>query len=964
MADQAKASSTFLGSFSPWSRSGTPPPKSPQVKPQNKPEGLRQSTGVDHAISIRPSPSLRRYPRDCPPIAARWYYAVDVAKRKPLSTPGEGAEQVKTAATPKKFVQFSVDDSQALEKTYVSLDTDAPVDDSAPTTSTRVPVNEDYLFDVHIEKRELEPAYWLGPTYEVRRGSWFFQETSTLRPCDENLANQLEEGFLKITPWRQPVSARSQSQPRARPRSQLIEQTNAQKAEGTATPTETPTLDSYSSNSYRLFGSWMNTMVTYQDDHVAYLTQDDFVSRLSINVWERFGTYGGVKVVRGYTDSTKPADGKVTEKTVADKVNAALDKSADSASTEAPPKDKPSDRPEMPRKRTALERQLSSLAGLAQGDESAKESAEQDAQEEQQKEMEDAREKDGEDQARQIDHLVLVTHGIGQRLGLRLDSVNFVHDVNTMRKTMKAVYESAPDLQAVSGDPKNCRVQVLPVCWRHLLDFPRQSLKQNRKEFDLGDLDSSFDDEYPSLQDITVDGVPAVRNLITDLAMDILMYQSAYREHIASVVQQECNRVFKLFRERTGFKGRVSICGHSLGSAIFFDLLCRQEDVIKTRPRRVSSKTSKGPSLEFPDLKLDFPVDNFFALGSPIALFQMLKGRTIAGRAAMPSQDLALSPFDPDPVGADPFENASANMSTQSRTKELVPITTSTPKCGDFFNIFHPTDPIAYRIEPLISPAMAKLKPQPLPYTKKGLFGAPGIANISQRVGQSVMSSWYGLTSGVASSLINRSLGITGEEQALPLDKPKAQSITLPNGQVIEGGPRTPIVDNKRQEALAETAKNSSGEAPTLIDGEIETLYSGFQKHQHRKSHQLPSAATPNKPSSTDARDFETTPENAESTPDYTLNAERARRLKREEEKVKALNSNGRVDYHIQEGMFDVSLLASIASHLSYWADEDCHHFMLGQMLKKGKLGGRSGGGQTVSDIDTSGGDIGVKGSS
>ena len=65
------------------------------------------------------------------------------------------------------------------------------------------------------------------------------------------------------------------------------------------------------------------------------------------------------------------------------------------------------------------------------------------------------------------------------------------------------------------------------------------------------------------------------------------------------------------------------------------------------------------------------------------------------------------------------------------------------------------------------------------------------------------------------------------------------------------------------------------------------------------------------------------------------MEQERARKLKREEAKVKALNSNGRVDYHIQEGMFDLSLLASIASHLSYWADEDCNHFIMGQMLKK-----------------------------
>lgn len=36
--------------------------------------------------------------------------------------------------------------------------------------NVRVPVHEDYLFDVDIGNRELLPVYWLGPVYEVRRG--------------------------------------------------------------------------------------------------------------------------------------------------------------------------------------------------------------------------------------------------------------------------------------------------------------------------------------------------------------------------------------------------------------------------------------------------------------------------------------------------------------------------------------------------------------------------------------------------------------------------------------------------------------------------------------------------------------------------------------------------------------------------------------------------------------------------
>ena len=299
----------------------------------------------------------------------------------------------------------------------------------------------------------------------------------------------------------------------------------------------------------------------------------------------------------------------------------------------------------------------------------------------------------------------------------------------------------------------------------------------------------------------------------------------------------------------------------------------------------------------------------------------MLKGRTIAGRQSL--NDIPPeSPFDPDPLMNDPFLQASTSSPGKTTGPfNLLPISISSPKCSEIFNIFHPTDPIAYRLEPLISPTMATMKPQPLPYTKKGLFGAPGIANIGARVGQSVGSMWYNLTSGVASSLINRSLGITGDEQALPMDKATGKA-ALPSKTAQKGSTSadattqsTLIADDKKQQALAEAALSSSDpeHKPTLIDSELETLYAGFQKR--RRSQQS----------------------NVSSDEDYEDASDRARKLKREEAKVRALNSNGRVDYSIQEGVFDISLLASIASHLSYWSDEDVNHFIVGQMLKRAR---------------------------
>lgn len=880
-----------------------------------------------------------------------------VPKRKPLSLL-KPTEEPKPLPSPKKFVAFSAQDSRAIEAAFLKLAeeeestaqkgqsgdvADAEPTDREATGNTgskkntsiddstgqeqggpvKVPVNEDYLFDVDIDNRELAPTYWLGPIYDVRRGSWFYQEGSTLRPCDENLATQLEEGYVKGKPWRYeaPVPARRVSQPKQRPASLKPGEDVAKLGATSIKPPRMPSADdakdrvkeeapNQPSNppkpqlqTHRLFGTYMNSIVTYQDATVAWLLTDDFLSRMSSTVYQRFaggGHLGGVKVVRGYLEPNRSKDTKVEIEDPNERGRSLPNLKRRSA----PPT---TDRDmsidiekaqeheiESEAKRAALERRMATIVGSPSPEDPA--SQEEEVRKRDENEIqEDYRDAEGDEQGREIEHLILVTHGIGQRLGLKLESVNFIHDVNVLRKTLKSVYETSPDLQALNSEvdklPKNCRVQVLPVVWRHLLDFPKQSFKQNRKEQDLTDADVYGDEsEYPSLNDITVEGVPAVRNLITDLALDILLYQSAYREHIAGIVQTECNRVYNLFCQRNpGFKGKVSLIGHSLGSAILFDVLCRQREVNNTPMlgtnksgfRRTGTSKSQDESRE---LSLDFEVEDFFCLGSPLGLFQMLKGRTIAGRNT-PDAMAAESPMNPDSVD-DPLSSSYQRPGGPNSGKtDILSIAVSSPKCGQLFNIFHPTDPIAYRIEPLISPAMSSLKPQPLPYTKKGIFDAPGLTNIGARVGQSVSGFWSNITTGVASSLLNRSLGLTDggqhppQQTRVPLSMGAGTNIS--GGGVI-GGPEA--LEEEKRKASTDAPAGTEGEVEhpaTLIDTEIETLYSGFQKR--RKSFQ-----------SDEGRDF------GESIEWQEAEA-RAKRLKREEAKVRALNSTGRVDFSIQE---------------------------------------------------------------
>lgn len=69
----------FLESISPWaSRSNTPRPSQGKGGDTSPQLGLNNQSGTDHAVTRRHRLSIRDYPDDCPKIAVKWFYAVDV----------------------------------------------------------------------------------------------------------------------------------------------------------------------------------------------------------------------------------------------------------------------------------------------------------------------------------------------------------------------------------------------------------------------------------------------------------------------------------------------------------------------------------------------------------------------------------------------------------------------------------------------------------------------------------------------------------------------------------------------------------------------------------------------------------------------------------------------------------------------------------------------------------------------
>ncbi|KAK4152135.1 DDHD domain-containing protein [Chaetomidium leptoderma] len=988
--------SSAVDSINPWAgnRSATPTPKEPQptVVPSNT---------SDHVTNPFYGKSLGRYPPGCPPLNVKWFHAVDIPKRKPKFMTSKNNEDTKPVR-PKKFVAFSAGDSRAIEAAYQgklqelegegsqskgdhgpragtkrprATSTEGAQDADSTISNTTVPVNEDFLFDVKIEDRELAPVYWEGPVYEARRGSWFYQEGSALRPCEENLAAQLEEGYLKIKPWHYPQRVRSNSAPKAATPKASVDSLKSSGEPQENAAKKGPLVPQHQPQTYRLFGGYMNSVVTYHDSSTAWLSSEGMLSWVTSTMYETFaggGYMSGVKLVRGYAEPKKvkdekrpltPTDAKSTSKERDDKISKALKRRS------APPPSGPGSEPSDPKQeipddleitRNRLTRQLSNLIEGVEDPEAEEEAI----REREEKEISrDYNATADDNQGRDIEHVVLVTHGIGQLLSRRMESINFVHDVNVLRKSMKSVYAASADLRSMNSEIDkpglgNCRVQVLPVIWRHLLDFPKR--KPKRGEHDLGEIPDEEED-YPSLEDITVEGIAFARSLIADLALDVLLYQSAYREQIADIVLRESNRIYKIFKARNPeFKGKVHIVGHSLGSAIMFDILCRQKENARNtesprNPLRFwPTSQDRYESKEPKDLAFDFEVDDFYCLGSPIGLFQMLKGRTISARNlpnALPSE----SPLNPDYMD-DPFLDPPSQSYANERVSPVtgLPFSVSSPKVGQLFNVFHPSDPISYRVEPLISPVMTTLKPQVLPYTKKGIFDsvAPqGLTGIGAKVGQSVSGLWSSLSAGIASNLLNRSLGlsnedvakITASQQAQQAQQQKQQKQQQQQQQQHPSSPGAgtniaagviaeskALSDAERSEKTAERMRQlasgaaSGGAGATLIEHDLETLFSRFQKNRVDMG----------------AKDEEKDNDRGKGATRATLGHEqwleeekKAQRLRREEMKIRALNRNGRVDYCIQESVLDFNPINTIASHMSYWADEDVSHFMLSQML-------------------------------
>ena len=194
-----------------------------------------------------------------------------------------------------------------------------------------------------------------------------------------------------------------------------------------------------------------------------------------------------------------------------------------------------------------------------------------------------------------------------------------------------------------------------------------------------------------TLEDITVDSLPAVRNLISDVMLDIPYYLSHHKRKMMEAVIREANRVYRLWcSNNPDFheNGRVHLVAHSLGSIMCLDILSKQPTKL---PKQFDPKAGKIRTDIF-----EFDTKSLFFCGSPAGFFLLLNKAPLIPRKGRQK---------PDTEG----EDVNGSVAGEVGTYGCLAV-------DNLYNIMHYLDPVAYRLNACVDVEYAAaLKPASVP---------------------------------------------------------------------------------------------------------------------------------------------------------------------------------------------------------------------------------------------------------
>ncbi|XP_019581281.1 phospholipase DDHD1 isoform X6 [Rhinolophus sinicus] len=460
-----------------------------------------------------------------------------------------------------------------------------------------------------------------------------------------------------------------------------------------------------------------------------------------------------------------------------------------------------------------------------------------------------------EDKPSQTTHIVFVVHGIGQKM----DQGRIIKNTAMMREAARKIEERHFSNHAT-------HVEFLPVEWRSKLTLD-------------GD----------TVDSITPDKVRGLRDMLNSSAMDIMYYTSPlYRDELVKGLQQELNRLYSLFCSRNpDFEekgGKVSIVSHSLGCVITYDimtgwnpvrlyeqLLQKEEElpderwmtyeerhlldelyITKRRLREIEERLHglKASSMtQTPALK--FKVENFFCMGSPLAVFLALRGIRPGNSG---SQDHILP-------------------------REI---------CNRLLNIFHPTDPVAYRLEPLILKHYSNISP--------------------------VQIHWY-----------NTSNPLPYEHMKPSFLHPAKEPTSVSENEGISTIPSpvtSPVLSRRHYgESITNIGKASILGAASIGKGLGGMLFSRFGR------------SSTSQPSETSKDSIEDEKKPVASPPTTTV-ATQTFPHSTSGFLDSALELDHRIDFELREGLVESRYWSAVTSHTAYWSSLDVALFLLTFMYK------------------------------
>ncbi|SLM40223.1 ddhd domain protein [Lasallia pustulata] len=539
-----------------------------------------------------------------------------------------------------------------------------------------IPVGISRLHLVEMPDLLMKPIYW-SPLHDVSsvvRGTWFYKET--MLPVESDVANQLEEGYEYMKPWTQTyvdelnscveIGAEAELKichqlwPTIEPTKQERRTSVANKflevglvpseadelarkhaAEGAACP-ENKAAGAILATEDAVSRLYPKSSVIYANARDAQVLRPSLLPSAARGrkplASIRKGRPIGIPVVRGF-------DQKAWEKLHRSRKGSVTAKAQDGA--------------------TANQSGTADLAELTRTCEACS----------------------AEDERPKVTDLVLVIHGIGQKLSERMESFHFTHAINAFRRSINIELESEavkPWLRSDHGG-----IMVLPINWRSTLTFESVGPEAATKE--LGNADDQTN--YFGLNDITPDTIPAVRNLISDVMLDIPYYLSDHKPKMIEAVIKEANRVYRLWcSHNPGFEdtGRVHLIAHSLGSVMALDILSQQPTHV---PKQLNPKYK--PKKTHDDI-FEFDTKSLFLCGSPAGFFLLLNKASLLPRRGRNK---------PNTDG----EDLGAGVGGEAGTYGCLAV-------DNLYNIIHYNDPIAYRVNACVDvDYAANLQPATVP---------------------------------------------------------------------------------------------------------------------------------------------------------------------------------------------------------------------------------------------------------